>query len=181
LASFVPSSILTVSDLSKIGPFLSGIALLLGAAAAWATFILFHRRTLREQWVDNFRQIYAEFWKDPEISEVRRWIASDKEYEALARVLRERLEHSSNRLDKEANQKLELLDKFMALLFRVASFNKDKMDKDQRALWSQMFETFWLKRTHTRPELTEYMRKYWPHLHSQTKTAAKDDSSEIGQ
>ena len=34
----------------------------------------------RKQWVNDFRVLYAEFWNDKDISQVRRWIVSNKLY-----------------------------------------------------------------------------------------------------
>src|ERR1700739_5028570 len=79
-----------VDILGKLGPFIGGLALLLAAGAAWWTLFLVHRRTLDKAWVDGFSVLYREFWKDPEMKEVRRWIISEAEYPKLETVLRRR-------------------------------------------------------------------------------------------
>ena len=60
----------------------------------------------RKQWVDDFRALYAEFWNDKDISQVRRWIVSNKLYdEELKPVLAQRIEKGYNDLDEDGSAK----------------------------------------------------------------------------
>lgn len=160
---------ITPEKLQQIGGFMSGVSLFFVAIAAWVTFFYVQRRTLYGQWVESFRQIYAEFWKDPEISKVRRWITSDDEYTVLRDVLRERLKNEANTLSAQENEVIESLDKFLALILRVISFNKGKMNRDQRELWSALYENFWVRKIYSRPEIKEYVQKYWTYLYRSTE------------
>src|SRR5579871_2354884 len=74
----------------SLGPLLGGIGLCIGAAAAWTTFIFYHRKSMYEAWVAGYRLLYAEFWKDETIGKVRRWIVSDEEYLEVEKILRKR-------------------------------------------------------------------------------------------
>ena len=121
-----------------IGPLLGGIGSLIGGCSVLAAFLFIQRRTVDAQWVDGFRQIYAEFWKDDTISEVRRWIVSNSEYESLRVVLVERAKTIENNLDTESNKILEKIDKFCALMLRVKSFEHRAMSDHQRQLFKEM-------------------------------------------
>jgi hypothetical protein len=178
LEVFVTENAPSLDTLSKIGPFLSGISLVATAFAAWATLHYFHRRTLYNQWVDGFRVIYAEFWKDETISYIRRSIASDQEYKRLQEALGKRLAASNNDLGQEDNLILEDIDKFLAFMARVSSFNKStKMDKWQKQLWQALYESYWLRKMYSRREMRIYIRTYWRNLYDWTYRKEFDDSN----
>jgi hypothetical protein len=86
-------------------------------AGVTVTLVSLHQK--RKQWVDDFRALYAEFWNDKDISQVRRWIVSNKLYdEVLKPVLAQRIEKGYNDLDKDGSMKIDMIDKFMSLIFQ---------------------------------------------------------------
>jgi hypothetical protein len=157
-----------LDKLNRIGPFLGGLGVIIGATAAWFAYFFVQRRNAYLQWVDGFRAIYAEFWKDDVISQVRRWITSDKEYETLKKVLDLRLCGERNNLTPQENETIEKLDRFLALIMRVESFDKGRWHADQKELWDSLFERFWIKLLFSRPEVCQYIFKYWHALYRQT-------------
>jgi hypothetical protein len=111
----------TLEFLHTIGPFVSGVSLLIGAGAAWVTAFKFTRRSMETSWVEGFRRLYGDFWNDPDAASVRSWIASDTIYEEkLTPVLVRRMEHwkdKKNLLNQEEYAVIEKLDNFLHCLF----------------------------------------------------------------
>jgi hypothetical protein len=78
---------------------MSGTGVLMASLCAGVTVTLVSLHQKRKQWVDDFRALYAEFWNDKDISQVRRWIVSNKLYnEVLKPVLAQRIEKGYNDL-----------------------------------------------------------------------------------
>lgn len=160
-----------LDTLNKIGPFLSSIALIAAAVAAWATFFVFHKKTLElqiqqknEDWLKGFRLLYAEFWKDDKIALVRKWITSEEEYKIINEILSKRLECPDNLLSSDDNDKLEKIDRFCSIIVRITSFSKSEMNEAQKELWNRMFGDFWFDKIKSRTELVDYAKIYWPRL-----------------
>lgn len=153
-----------METLQKIGPFLSAIALFCGAAAGWVTYALYHRRVMYVTWIDGYRTLYAEFWKDEKIAKVRHWITSDIEYENIQKILIERMQSENNTLDNEQNIILDYIDQFCATLVRIEFFDRTLMSKRQRDLWNKTYGDFWITKIKQRDALRRYMEKYWPGL-----------------
>ena len=92
----------------EIGQLMSGAGVLMTSLCAGVTVTLVSLYQKRRQWVDDFRTLYAEFWNDKDISQVRRWIVSNKLYdEALKPVLTQRIEKGYNDLDDEGSTKID--------------------------------------------------------------------------
>jgi hypothetical protein len=145
-----------------VGPLLSGFSLAAAAGAAWTTYIFFHRKTMEAEWIDSYRSLYAEFWKDKDIASVRGFITNDIAYADIKLILEKRLASDSNTLDREENKQIELIDKFCALLIRVKlSESSQRLKKPHRDPW--------IARVKTRPALRNYMNQYWPGLRSLLK------------
>lgn len=150
-----------IDMLNKIGPFLSGIGMMLTAAAAWASFLLIHRHTLHRNWVDSFRVLYNEFWKDENIIKVRRMIANDVEYEKVEQILLERLKEKRNLLTPEDNKVIDYIDGFCALLMKIEFFDRNHMTPEQRKLWERTYVTYWISKIKERDALVKYISEYW--------------------
>lgn len=157
-----------LTTLVQVAPLISSIALIVGAIGAWATLIFVQRRTLEMQWVEAFRHIYSEFWKDESIANARRRIDNDHEFAPLQKTISRLLSDGNVDMDSKDYELLEDLDKFCALLLRAAFFNKRRMTSVQRELWTAMFESYWVNRLYERPELKIYVERYWPSLYKLT-------------
>jgi len=151
-----------------VGPLLSGFSLAAAAIAAWTTYVFYHRKTLDAAWIESYRLLYAEFWKDKDIASVRNFITNDVAYTEIEPILDKRLSTDSNTLDHEENEKIELIDKFCALLIRV-KLSESGLKKPQRDLWNETYRDPWIERVKTRTALRNYMTKYWPGLRSLLK------------
>ena len=64
----------------EIGQLMSGTGVLITSLCAGMTVTIISLHQKRKQWVDDFRALYAEFWNDKDIGQVRRWIVSNKLY-----------------------------------------------------------------------------------------------------
>jgi len=161
---------MTLAEVAQLAPILSGLGLLLGSAAAWATLFLYHRKSHVNQWLESFRAIYADFWKDEKVSKARRWIDNDREYAGLRAVLLEVLDKQAFDLSQSEYDYIECLDRFLATMLRVSTFvsRNGKMTNDQRHLWFNMFQRYWIPRMYSRSELDTYVAKYWVELYRVT-------------
>jgi|NGEPerStandDraft_6_1074524.scaffolds.fasta_scaffold222176_1 hypothetical protein len=148
-----------------LGPILSGFSLVAAAAAAWTTFIFYHRKTLDAAWIESYRLLYAEFWKDEDIAAVRNFITNDLAYAEIEPILDKRLSTDSNTLDHEDNKKIEQIDKFCALLIRV-KLSERRLKKPQRDLWNETYRDPWIAPAKKRAALRNYMIRFWPGLRS---------------
>lgn len=155
----------------QVGPYLSGIGLLIGAAAAWTTYAFYHRRTIEDNWVSTFRALYAEFWNDKKMGVVRKYLSSEEEYGKLDVILTKRLAVAENLLSSEENDILEILDRFCAMMVRILYFGRRKMRPHQAKLYDAVFG-YWKESIKKRKNVKAYIKKYWTSLDSLIETGA---------
>lgn len=159
----------------KIAPLISGVAFLLAAIAAWVTVFLVNRRTANKDWVDGFRDIYREFWKDPDMAKVRLWIVSESEYCKIETILRKRLPlpllcngrpdgSALNTLDATENDVLELIDRFCSVMAQFEYFYHLPASRKHRKRWRTLYNRSWLYRLEQREALRHYVQAFWPHF-----------------
>src|SRR5918998_3470412 len=141
----------------EIGQLMSGAGVLMTSLCAGVTVTLISLYQKRKQWIDDFRTLYAEFWNDKDISQVRRWIVSNKLYhEVLKPVLTQRIEKGYNDLDEDGSIKIDMIDKFMSLINRLETLEGSARTKRQRALVERfLFAKHWKDKAGARPELRE--------------------------
>jgi hypothetical protein len=95
----------------EIGQLMSGAGVLITSLCAGVTVTIISLYQKRRQWVDDFRTLYAGFWNDKDISQVRRWIVSNKLYdEVLKPVLTQRIEKGYNDLDEDGSRQVHVAD-----------------------------------------------------------------------
>ena len=147
----------------EIGQLMSGTGVLITSLCAGVTVTLVSLHQKRRQWVDDFRALYAEFWNDKDISQVRRWIVSNKLYdEVLKPVLAQRIEKGYNDLDEDGSMKIDMIDKFMALINRLETLEESTRTKRQKTLVERfLFSKHWTDKASSRPELREYLATAW--------------------
>jgi hypothetical protein len=122
----------------EIGQLMSGTGVLVTSLCAGVTVTIISLHQKRKQWVDDFRALYAEFWNDKNISQVRRWIVSNTLYnEALKPILTQRIEKGYNDLDEDGSLKIDMIDKFMSLILRLETLEESIRTKRHRALTLQ--------------------------------------------
>jgi hypothetical protein len=147
----------------EIGQLMSGAGVLITSLCAGVTVTLVSLHQKRKQWVDDFRALYAEFWNDKDISQVRRWIVSNKLYtEVLKPILAQRIEKGYNDLDEDGSMKIDMIDKFMSLIIRLETLEESTRTKRQKALTEKfLFSKHWKEKVSARPELREYIATSW--------------------
>jgi hypothetical protein len=147
----------------EMGQLMSGAGILISSLCAGVTVTIISLYQKRKQWVDDFRALYAEFWNDKDISQVRRWIVSNKLYnEELNPVLAQRIEKGYNDLDEDGSTKIDMIDKFMSLINRLETLEGSARTKRQRALVERfLFAKHWKDKARARPELREYIATSW--------------------
>jgi hypothetical protein len=146
-------------DMGRIGQLMSGAGVLMTSLCAGVTVTLISLYQKRRQWVDDFRTLYAEFWNDKDISQVRRWIVSNKLYdEVLKPVLTQRIEKGYNDLDEDGSMKIDMIDKFMSLIIQLETLEESTRTQHQRTLIERfLFSKHWKDKARSRPELREYL------------------------
>jgi hypothetical protein len=147
----------------EMGQLMSGAGILISSLCAGVTVTIISLYQKRKQWVDDFRALYAEFWNDKDISQVRRWIVSNQLYrEVLQPVLTQRVEKGYNDLDEDGSTKIDMIDKFMSLINRLETLEGSARTKRQRALVERfLFAKHWKDKAGARPELREYIATSW--------------------
>ena len=147
----------------EIGQLMSGTGVLITSLCAGVTVTIISLHQKRKQWVDDFRALYAEFWNDKDISQVRRWIVSNTLYnEVLKPVLTQRIEKGYNDLDEDGSMKIDMIDKFMSLIIRLETLEESTRTKRQRALIERfLISKHWKEKVSARPELKEYIATGW--------------------
>jgi hypothetical protein len=147
----------------EIGQLMSGAGVLISSLCAGVTVTIISLYQKRKQWVDDFRALYAEFWNDKDISQVRRWIVSDTLYNDVVKpVLTQRIEKGYNDLDEDGSLKIDMIDKFMALIIRLETLEGSARTKRQRTLVERfLFSKHWKDKARARPELREYIATSW--------------------
>jgi len=151
-----------------LGPLMSAVALCAAAAGTWVTYIFFHRKNMQATWIDSYRALYAEFWKEDNNAIVRNFITSDIAYAGVERILIKRLKSDNNDLSDSENEVLERIDKFCALLVRIQFFESLKPTRKQRDLWNKTYGDFWIIKIRKREALREYIVKFWPGVELET-------------
>jgi hypothetical protein len=174
----------------QIGPFIGGISLFFATLVAWITaFLITWRNARQERYmnaVNSFRALYQAFWTPDDIAYARKWIISEDEYaNVLKPVLENRNLSEFNQLDEAQNAKLEILDKFLAVLVRIKSFSVsgelDYIPEAQRTLWRKVIHgSFWVAYAYKhRPELWYYIYEHWDELLPQGAPRVPDPTREL--
>lgn len=148
----------------EFGQLLSGIGLITGAIIGIYTAVIYNARQRDDAWLDRFRGLYEEFWKNPEMEEVRRWIVNENDYKNLDQLLRKRNETRECVVSIDDHKKLEKIDKFCSLMVRARTFGELEMRPRQRLLWSKLLYGFWHEKMKNRESLRTYIRIHWPEL-----------------
>ena len=147
----------------EMGQLMSGAGVLMTSLCAGVTVTIISLYQKRKQWVDDFRALYTEFWNDKDISQVRRWIVSNKLYHAVLKpVLKQRIERGYNDLDEDGSMKIDMIDKFMSLIIRLETLEESTRIKRRKALIERfLFSKHWKDKATSRPELREDIATSW--------------------
>ena len=152
----------TINLIDLIGTIILGIA---GLLISWAVYQQTNQRA-RETWLRTFASIHEAFWDDPDIHEVRCWLAYPRAYETLRTVLLKRQALSDEAqdvpdLEREEFLMLDKLDKYLNTLLRVITINPEV--SKHRDLWNALHFKYWLNACLDlrRPELNWYVKKFY--------------------
>ena len=147
----------------EIGQLMSGTGVLITSLCVGVTITIISLYQKRKQWLDEFRTLYAEFWNDKDISQVRRWIVSNRLYnDVLKPVLTQRIEKGYNDLDEDGSLKIDMIDKLMSLIIRLETLEESARIRGQRVLIKRfLFSKHWKEKVSYRPELREYIATSW--------------------
>ena len=93
---------------------------------------------------------------------MRRWIANPQSYDGELRDILAKRNKSADLISPEEYQKIEIVDRFAALLVRLIDHNPEQLEEDRRWLVEQSFDRYWIHTIYsTRPELKTYLRDHW--------------------
>ncbi|MDQ0465571.1 hypothetical protein QO010_003360 [Caulobacter ginsengisoli] len=143
-------------------------AALIAAATSVFALFWFQRRQIaltRSQhladWEERLRATYRSFWVDEKLVEVRYWIVSDTGYAEIRPILQRRLETVENVLGQKDNQKLDLLDRFFAIIFSTDLMGASNLSDEQDVRIRRLYGYYWVIIERSRPELLEYANRFW--------------------
>jgi hypothetical protein len=160
-----------MSIAQSVGALSSGAGGLLAAFAAWYAIFFIKRKAIDiekerqfAEWTKEFATLYEEFWKNPDIKQVRKWLVHEEEYRTLETVLEHRLSTPENCLSSEEYDMLEKVDQFCALMARISLFDQRDQTPAQSNAWEAVHYRDWLKLAQRREQLRKYIDKYWPSL-----------------
>lgn len=145
---------------SKILPAIIGVGLLIIAGLSFKFYSL---KSVHEQWLSSFREVYSVFWHAEKTSRVRIWITSDKEYHSVLKpILHARMKNSENFLASyEDNKKLDDLDVFLSIIARIDFLGTLTATAQQRVMYDRLYNEYWIIKIKEREELMLYIKKYW--------------------
>jgi hypothetical protein len=154
-----------LAKIAPIGPILSGFGVILGATIAGLTAFYFTRRQTEDAWVDRFRALYGEFWKEEPIIEVREWIVNERSYKSLEEILIRRNSTDLCEVSHQDHVVLDKIDRFCSMLARIKSFDNTRIPIKHRPLLVKLLDgAFWVKKIKERDQLLIYVEKHWPEL-----------------
>jgi hypothetical protein len=149
---------------STLATIFTATAISTSGIVAFRAFQL-NSKITQEPWSVIFRELHNEFWNDPEIARVRKWLCSDEAYEKeLLPVLQSR---KCKPVDSSSYEILESLDKYCALMVRVNSLQSYKtysMNAEQQYSYEVLGYDLWLHKTIQRKEIHEYIKSHWKNL-----------------
>jgi hypothetical protein len=158
-----------------IGQVMAGISLVVTATVAVVTFRVIHVAQRRKQWADDVRALSAKFWKDEDVSLVRRWIISDLLYrENLETILMLRNARKENQMGYVGSMILDKLDQFCAQIieFQLLADSAATSAHQRDLLKKIMPGEYWLRIALSRPELREYIENHWWEIRPPLENAA---------
>lgn len=127
------------------------------------------RKTKEESWLVTYRELHKEFWTDEKMAKVRAWLCCDDAYKnELKPILAKRLDGQILSADYET---LDLLDRFCAVMLRVAHMDAASRSKQQIAAYRQLGYFQWMYIMKRRPEVVDYLKLHWEHLHDKVVDA----------
>ena len=153
--------------IQALSPILQAAALLIGVRYAAKNFRIGAQKHQAE-WYANFRDMHCDFWQDPRMAIVRKWIANPNAYrDELVPVL-ERRAISPDLVSAVEYDALETVDRFCALLSRILEHNPEALSADHVWMIESTFDIYWINTVMAdRPGLHTYMKAHWPRLMQQ--------------
>lgn len=150
-----------IDEAAKLATLVGAI---IAGSLAFFTFWMIGLHTRRLQWFQAFQAIYEAFWNNDETSKFREMLVSDSAWEDWRSLIQKRLATDRNELSHDQNVELEKLDRFCALLVRIAFLRDTSTRRWRRRLQDALF-LFWLERIKERQELLRYIELYWGPLY----------------
>jgi hypothetical protein len=161
----LPPDLLSLDSLAKIGQLLSGIGILVTAITALLTLALISIKQQRAAWLESFRLLYQEFWRDDDVTLVRHAIVTEAQYAAILPILQKRnATPETNTLTDEENLTIERIDRFCSTMVRIKSLGQTSKGERQHQLWKNVYGDFWYGKIRRRLELLLYIDTHWAGL-----------------
>lgn len=159
-----------IVEMLKIIDVISKIVL--GFVGAFITYLLYknNRAQRSDNWLKHFNELHDLFWKDPDMREVRSWIACNESYLEVEKIFKKR-RNCEFQADGAAVVSpveylvLEKLDKFCNLMVRVITLNPDT--DIQKKMWKGLFFFYWVDKIrdeNRRPDMYWYVSSFYPEL-----------------
>ena len=95
------------------------------------------------------------------MAEVRKWISNDEAFREIEPILSAR---AAGQVPAKDYNVLEQIDRFCALLARVATLSRKPMNEEQLMLWHKSYYSYWLTKAAERQVLKHYVQTHWEDL-----------------
>lgn len=139
----------------------SSVATVTAAIVAYLAYRL-QVRTKDQEWYEDFNNLYAEFWNDPDIVTVRSWIACSEAYSQVEPIFQKRL--VTNEVMASEYPVLEKVDKFCSLMIRISELTPEATSERYYHLLERLYFSFWIEKLKEREHLCHYVQQLWPRL-----------------
>lgn len=139
----------------------SSVAAVTAAAVAYLAYRL-QVRTKDQEWYEDFNNLYAEFWNDPDMVTVRSWIACSEAYLQVEGIFQKRI--TTSEVSASEYPVLEKADKFCSLMIRISELTPEATSERYYHLIQRLYFSFWIEKLKEREHLCQYVIKLWPRL-----------------
>ncbi|MEM9451600.1 MAG: hypothetical protein AAGA75_24145 [Cyanobacteria bacterium P01_E01_bin.6] len=139
----------------------SSVAAVTAAVIAYLAYQL-QVRTKDQEWYENFNNLYAEFWNDPDMVIVRSWIACSEAYLKIEKIFEKRI--TTSEVSASEYPALEKVDKFCSLMIRISELTPEVKSERYYHLIQRLYFSFWIEKLKERKYLYQYARELWPRL-----------------
>jgi|YNPBryulayer2012_1023412.scaffolds.fasta_scaffold29435_1 hypothetical protein len=142
---------------------------IVGLLISWALYQQSKQRA-KDTWLRTYAEIHSSFWNDPEIQQVRYWLAYPSAYKAIKEVLIKRrlIDNGAENIPDLVHEEYEMLDKldkYLNLLLRAITINPKTLPEYD--MWNALHFKYWLNACldTRRDELIWYISKFYPQLY----------------
>ena len=147
--------------MDSLNSIFSSISAVTVAVIAYLVYRL-RAQTKDQEWYENFNDLYAEFWNNPDTETVRCWIACSEAYSNVESIFHKRI--TTGEVSTSEYPVLEKVDKFCSLMIRISELTPEITSDKYYHLLQRLYFSFWIDKLKERQYLHQYVSQLWPGL-----------------